>query len=64
MESRGRFKASNTGRKYTLNIKSVVLDDAGEVIFSARGLTSKASLVVKGNEIRKVLGFDFLGVFS
>ncbi|XP_053913944.1 obscurin isoform X11 [Cuculus canorus] len=47
VKSGGRFKASNTGRKYTLNIKSVTPDDAGEVIFTARGLTSKASLVVK-----------------
>lgn len=62
--SGGRFKASNAGRKYTLSIKNVIPDDSGEVIFTARGLTSKASLVVKGNEIRKVLGLDFLGVFS
>ncbi|GAB0185061.1 obscurin [Grus japonensis] len=47
VESGGRFKASNMGRKYMLNIKSVIPDDAGEVIFTARGLTSKASLVVK-----------------
>lgn len=64
MESGGRFKASNMGRKYMLNIKSVIPDDAGEVIFTARGLTSKASLVVKGNEMREVLRFDFLGIFS
>lgn len=62
VESGGRFKTSNMGRKYMLNIKSVIPDDAGEVIFTARGLTSKASLIVKGNEIRKVLGFVFLGV--
>uniref|UniRef100_A0A8C5TWT4 Obscurin n=1 Tax=Malurus cyaneus samueli TaxID=2593467 RepID=A0A8C5TWT4_9PASS len=47
LESGGRFKASNTGRKYTLSIKNVVPGDTGEVIFTARGLTSKASLVVK-----------------
>ncbi|XP_010078143.1 PREDICTED: obscurin, partial [Pterocles gutturalis] len=47
VESGGRFKASNVGRKYTLSIKNVTPDDAGEVIFTARGLTSKASLVVK-----------------
>uniref|UniRef100_A0A8C0EE14 Obscurin n=1 Tax=Bubo bubo TaxID=30461 RepID=A0A8C0EE14_BUBBB len=47
VESGGRFKASNMGRKYTLNIRSVIPDDSGEVIFTARGLTSKASLVVK-----------------
>ncbi|XP_021393666.2 obscurin isoform X15 [Lonchura striata] len=48
VESGGRFKASNAGRKYTLSIKNVIADDTGEVIFTARGLTSKASLVVKG----------------
>lgn len=64
VKSGGRFKTSNMGRKYTLNIKSVIPGDSGEVIFTARGLISKASLVVKGNEIRKVLEFDFLGVFS
>uniref|UniRef100_A0A8U7MNR6 Obscurin, cytoskeletal calmodulin and titin-interacting RhoGEF n=1 Tax=Corvus moneduloides TaxID=1196302 RepID=A0A8U7MNR6_CORMO len=47
VESGGRFKASNAGRKYTLSIKNVTPDDTGEVIFTARGLTSKASLVVK-----------------
>ncbi|XP_023777818.1 obscurin [Cyanistes caeruleus] len=47
VESGGRFKASNAGRKYTLSIKNVIPDDTGEVIFTARGLTSKASLVVK-----------------
>lgn len=64
VESGGRFKASNVGRKYTLSIKNVIADDAGEIIFTARGLTSKASLVVKGNEIREVLGVDLLGDFS
>uniref|UniRef100_A0A8V1A9E9 non-specific serine/threonine protein kinase n=1 Tax=Gallus gallus TaxID=9031 RepID=A0A8V1A9E9_CHICK len=47
VESGGRFKASNVGRKYTLSIKSVIPADSGEVVFTARGLTSKASLVVK-----------------
>ena len=64
VESGGRFRASNMGRKYMLCIKSVIPDDAGEVIFTARGLTSKASLVVKGNETRNAVEFDFLGVFS
>lgn len=58
MESGGRFKAFNMGRKYTLSIKSAIPDDSGEVIFTARGLTSKASLVVKGNETREILGVD------
>ncbi|KAF2987667.1 hypothetical protein EK904_013941 [Melospiza melodia maxima] len=47
VESGGRFKASNAGRKYTLSIKNVTPGDAGEVIFTARGLSSKASLLVK-----------------
>ncbi|XP_064495791.1 obscurin [Pseudopipra pipra] len=47
VESGGRFKASNAGRKYTLSIQRVTPDDAGEVVFTARGLTSKASLAVK-----------------
>ncbi|XP_035173163.1 obscurin isoform X5 [Oxyura jamaicensis] len=47
VESGGRFKAFNMGRKYTLSIKSAIPDDSGEVIFTARGLISKASLVVK-----------------
>ncbi|XP_059694276.1 obscurin isoform X5 [Haemorhous mexicanus] len=47
VESGGRFKASNAGRKYTLSIKNVIPGDTGEVIFTARGLTSKASLLVK-----------------
>uniref|UniRef100_A0A669QKL3 Obscurin n=1 Tax=Phasianus colchicus TaxID=9054 RepID=A0A669QKL3_PHACC len=47
VESGGRFKASNVGRKYTLSIKSVIPADAGEVVFTARGLISKASLAVK-----------------
>uniref|UniRef100_A0A8B9MBB1 Obscurin, cytoskeletal calmodulin and titin-interacting RhoGEF n=1 Tax=Accipiter nisus TaxID=211598 RepID=A0A8B9MBB1_9AVES len=47
VKSGGRFKTSNMGRKYTLNIKSVIPDDSGEVVFTARGLISKASLVVK-----------------
>lgn len=58
MESGGRFKASNVGRKYTLSIKSVIPADSGEVVFTARGLTSKASLAVKGNEIREILESD------
>lgn len=58
VESGGRFKAFNMGRKYTLSIKSAIPDDSGEVIFTARGLISKASLVVKGNETRESLGVD------
>ncbi|XP_076994026.1 obscurin-like isoform X3 [Tamandua tetradactyla] len=41
------FQASRQGRKYTLAVREAALSDAGEVAFSVRGLTSKASLVVK-----------------
>uniref|UniRef100_A0A671FYC7 Obscurin n=1 Tax=Rhinolophus ferrumequinum TaxID=59479 RepID=A0A671FYC7_RHIFE len=44
----GRFRATRQGRKYTLAVREVVPGDAGEVIFSVRGLTSKASLIVRG----------------
>ncbi|KAJ6655088.1 hypothetical protein lerEdw1_005992 [Lerista edwardsae] len=43
----GRFRAFRKGRKYTLNIKKVLISDAGEVVFSIHDLNSKASLVVK-----------------
>ncbi|KAM4869513.1 LOW QUALITY PROTEIN: obscurin-like [Urocitellus parryii] len=45
--SSGHFRAACQGRKYTLTIQEAALSDAGEVVFSVRGLTSKASLVVK-----------------
>ncbi|XP_023563514.1 obscurin isoform X3 [Octodon degus] len=45
--SSGRFRARCQGRKYTLTVQDAALDDAGEVIFSVRGLTSKASLLVR-----------------
>uniref|UniRef100_A0A8C3F909 Obscurin n=1 Tax=Chrysemys picta bellii TaxID=8478 RepID=A0A8C3F909_CHRPI len=47
VHSGGRFKTFNKGRKYTLDIRNVVAADAGEVVFTARNLNSKASLVVK-----------------
>ncbi|XP_074841400.1 obscurin isoform X2 [Carettochelys insculpta] len=47
VENGGRFKIFNTGRKYTLSIRNVTAADAGEVAFSTRNLSSKASLVVK-----------------
>nr|XP_019585378.1 PREDICTED: obscurin [Rhinolophus sinicus] len=43
----GRFQATRQGRKYTLAVREVVPADAGEVIFSVRDLTSKASLIVR-----------------
>ncbi|OCT75409.1 hypothetical protein XELAEV_18030588mg [Xenopus laevis] len=42
-----RFDVSNRGRKYVLHIKEVRARDAGEIIFTARNLNSKASLTVK-----------------
>ncbi|KAG8443503.1 hypothetical protein GDO86_012051 [Hymenochirus boettgeri] len=47
VEDDKRFEVSNKGRKYMLNIKNVRAGDAGEVIFTARNLNSKASLNVK-----------------
>ncbi|KAM6148397.1 obscurin [Erethizon dorsatum] len=43
----GRFRATRQGRKYTLTVRDAVPDDAGEVVFSVRGLTSKASLLIR-----------------
>ncbi|KAF6095953.1 hypothetical protein HJG60_014194 [Phyllostomus discolor] len=43
----GRFQATRQGRKFTLTVQEVVLGDAGEVVFSMRGLTSRASLIVR-----------------
>uniref|UniRef100_A0A8C5LEG3 Obscurin n=1 Tax=Jaculus jaculus TaxID=51337 RepID=A0A8C5LEG3_JACJA len=43
----GRFRATRQGRKYTLTVQDAVLSDAGEVVFSVQGLTSKASLIIK-----------------
>lgn len=48
------------GRKYTLAIRDAVPSDAGEVVFSVRGLTSKASLIVKGGGM-VAAGTDWLG---
>ncbi|XP_075172031.1 obscurin isoform X19 [Anomaloglossus baeobatrachus] len=47
IESDDGFEASNKGRKYLLNIKGVKASDAGDVIFTARNLTSKATLTVR-----------------
>lgn len=44
----GRFQATRQGRKFTLAVQEAVLGDTGEVVFSVRGLTSRASLIVKG----------------
>uniref|UniRef100_A0A8C3YS51 Obscurin n=1 Tax=Catagonus wagneri TaxID=51154 RepID=A0A8C3YS51_9CETA len=43
----GRFQATRQGRKYTLAVRDAVPSDAGEVVFSVRDLTSKASLIVR-----------------
>ncbi|XP_040097221.1 obscurin isoform X4 [Oryx dammah] len=49
--SSGRFCATRQGRKYTLAIQDTMPSDAGEVVFSVRGLTSKASLIVKERSV-------------
>lgn len=46
--SSDRFQATRQGRKYTLVVRDAVPSDAGEVVFSVRDLTSKASLIVRG----------------
>nr|XP_042140020.1 obscurin isoform X18 [Peromyscus maniculatus bairdii] len=45
--SSGHFRATRQGRKYTLTVKDAALSDAGEVVFSVMGLTSKASLIIR-----------------
>lgn len=44
----GHFRATRQGRKYTLTVKDAAPSDAGEVVFSVMGLTSKASLIIRG----------------
>ncbi|MBZ3888895.1 Obscurin [Sciurus carolinensis] len=45
--SSGHFQATRQGRKYTLTVRDAALSDAGEVVFSVRDLTCKASLLVR-----------------
>ncbi|XP_058286464.1 obscurin isoform X1 [Hylobates moloch] len=45
--SSSRFQATRQGRKYILVVREAAPSDAGEVVFSVRGLISKASLIVR-----------------
>nr|XP_054374773.1 obscurin isoform X20 [Pongo abelii] len=45
--SSSRFQATRQGRKYILVVREAAPSDAGEVVFSVWGLTSKASLIVR-----------------
>ncbi|MEQ2284724.1 hypothetical protein AMECASPLE_024450, partial [Ameca splendens] len=48
VKNEGRFKISSQGRKYMLIVKDVTPADSGEVVFSIKDLSSKATLKVEG----------------
>ncbi|XP_068196494.1 obscurin [Antennarius striatus] len=58
----GRFKVAVKGRKYMLNIKDVTPADAGEVIFTIKDLSSKATLTVEDKALYVVKGLQNVSV--
>lgn len=49
--SDGRVQAANQGRKYALDIKKVLISDAGEVVFTIKDLSCRTMLFVKGRSL-------------